>query len=203
MLVPIEVMATTSGRAVVQYSATVQRLCADSSQCLSVVSMIKTGMPRTIINAMMKTTSSTGLSPMARILTFAPLTIKNSGMKKPYAAPLSLVSSSSSPSGMMAPMTKPAANAPKTMSRWKISEMARSRTRTSIVKRTIVWYVVLERVFTKCAILLPAAFAFLGINAMMTAMRANAPRMSSVCQLERVESRSAMATIGASSPQVP
>ena len=45
--------------------------------------------------------------------------------------------------------------------------------------------------------------AIFGTAAAATAMARNARRMTTVCQVARVESKSAMAMMGSSSPQVP
>ena len=49
----------------------------------------------------------------------------------------------------------------------------------------------------------PAFFALAGTTAAITAMATNATRMRAVCHSARVDSRSAMASTGHSSPQVP
>ena len=83
-LTATDVTATMTGRAVVQYSATVRRLCDDRS-CVSlpVESATKTGTARMSSSMTMNPTSSSGCANTAMRLILAPETTKNTGMRKP------------------------------------------------------------------------------------------------------------------------
>ena len=138
-----EVTATMIGRAVVQYSATEMRSCiVYSARVLRIESEMMMGTVRTASSSATKRASMTGSAAIAEMSIFAPDTMKNSGMRKPKPMASSLVSSDTLPSGVMYRSTKPAANAPSTMSMSNSAENATRATKIMMVPRTDVCEVV-------------------------------------------------------------
>ena len=79
-----DVTATMMGSAVVQYSATVTRLCMDSSFLPRPTESATTmGTARISSSMTMNPTSSTGRAPTPARSIFAPDTTKNTGIKNP------------------------------------------------------------------------------------------------------------------------
>ena len=89
------------------------------------------------------------------------------------------------------------------MSRSNTAENATRLTSSTMTARTMVWDVVLAFSVRKRNIRCPAFFDLAGMTAITTHKSANPARISRVFSSERVESSTAMARMGPSSPQVP
>ena len=109
---------------------------------MGIESEMMMGTVRTASSSATKRASMAGSSAIAEISIFAPDTMKNNGMRKPKPMASSLASSDTLPSGVMYRSTKPAANAPSTMSMSNSAENATRATRIMMVPRTDVCEVV-------------------------------------------------------------
>ena len=104
---------------------------------------------------------------------------------------------------MMYLSTKPAAKAPNTISRSARADTATKAMTRNTTQRTRGWEAVSRLSCRNVTITAPAALALAGTIAMITANAPKATRIKAVYQLAREDSSRAMASTGASSPQVP
>ena len=159
--------------------------------------------PRTAIRSPMKRKSRPGSAKAAERSMPAPDITKNAGMRKPLPMASRRVSSSSLPSGKKTRSTKPAAKAPSTESKPATSARKSKNTRRSTTRRSGVCVVAPALDRTKSRKRAPMRAVDVERCAMRTQTSMKTTRTITVTSSDLVESMSATAMTGSTSPVAP